>query len=134
MPPRGCARRVRTITVSDQPSRPRERSRRELLGAALTVPLWRAWSPVAPAQARAAETRVTSARGFVVGAGDADVSTVEVTRNCNWTDAPVTLSARLTRASTVTDFWSGAALGRQDVVTIADMPAHSARLLECRDV
>ncbi|HEX9365971.1 MAG TPA: glycoside hydrolase family 36 protein [Vicinamibacterales bacterium] len=67
--------------MSDQPSRPSELSRRELLGAALTVPLWRAWSPVAPAQARAAETRVTSARGFVVGAGDADVSTVELTRD-----------------------------------------------------
>ena len=52
----------------------------------------------------------------------------------NWTDAPMTLSARLTRPSTVTDFWSGARLGRKDVVTIADMPAHSARLLECRDV
>lgn len=52
----------------------------------------------------------------------------------NWTDAPMTVSAHLTRASTVTDFWSGASLGRKDVVTIADMPAHSARLLECRDV
>ena len=51
----------------------------------------------------------------------------------NWTDAPTTLSARLTRASTVTDFWSGASLGRKDVITIADMPAHSARLLECKD-
>jgi len=51
----------------------------------------------------------------------------------NWGDAPVRLSARLARASMVTDFWSGAALGRQNVVTIADMPAHSARLLECRD-
>jgi alpha-galactosidase len=51
----------------------------------------------------------------------------------NWTDAPMTLSARLARASTVTDFWSGVSLGRKDVITIADMPAHSARLLECKD-
>jgi hypothetical protein len=52
----------------------------------------------------------------------------------NWTDEPLTLSARLTRPSTVTDFWSGTALGRKEVVTIEDMPARSARLLECRDV
>ncbi len=51
----------------------------------------------------------------------------------NWTDAPMTLSARLARPSAITDFWSGAPLGRQDVVTIEDMPARSARLLECRD-
>src|SRR5260221_9429548 len=99
MPPRGCARRVRTITVSDQPSRPSELSRRELLGAALTVPLWRAWSPLAPAQGRAAGTRVASARGFVVGAGDAGVSAVGLTPDGNWADAPGTLSARPTRAS-----------------------------------
>jgi hypothetical protein len=51
----------------------------------------------------------------------------------NWTDAPITLSARLPRASAVTDFWTGARLGRKDVITIADMPSHSARLLECTD-
>ena len=42
-------------------------------------------------------------------------------------------SVRLTRASMVADFWTGARLGRKDVVTIADMPAHAARLLECVD-
>jgi alpha-galactosidase len=51
----------------------------------------------------------------------------------NWDDAPTTLSARLTRRSSVTDFWSGESLGRKDVITITDMPAHSARLLECVD-
>jgi hypothetical protein len=51
----------------------------------------------------------------------------------NWTDAPMTVSARLARPSATTDFWSGAPLGRKDVVTIEDMPARSARLLECRD-
>lgn len=51
----------------------------------------------------------------------------------NWTDAPRTVSARLPRRSRVTDYWTGSALGRLQVVTIADMPAHSARLLECRD-
>jgi hypothetical protein len=51
----------------------------------------------------------------------------------NWTDAPMTVSARLARPSATTDFWSGAPLGRKDVVAIEDMPARSARLLECRD-
>ena len=51
----------------------------------------------------------------------------------NWTDAPITLTARLARTSHVTDFWSGAAIGDRQVVTIADMAAHSARLLECTD-
>jgi alpha-galactosidase len=49
----------------------------------------------------------------------------------NWDDAPATLSARLPRDSAVTDFWTGASRGRSNVVTIADMPPHSARLLEC---
>jgi hypothetical protein len=52
----------------------------------------------------------------------------------NWGDTPITLSARLTRASTVSDFWTGAAMGGSRVITIPDMPAHSARLLECADV
>ena len=51
----------------------------------------------------------------------------------NWDDAPMSLSARLARQSTVTDFWSGESMGRHDVITIADLPAHSARLLECVD-
>jgi alpha-galactosidase len=52
----------------------------------------------------------------------------------NWDDEPATLSTALGRRATVTDFWSGESLGRKDAVTIADVPAHSARLLECRDV
>ena len=53
----------------------------------------------------------------------------------NWTDAPMTLSTRLLRPSRVTDFWTGQSLGRQNAaITITDMPAHSARLLECVDV
>jgi hypothetical protein len=52
----------------------------------------------------------------------------------NWTDAPQTLTAHLARASRVSDFWSGAAVpAARDAVTIADMPPHSARLLECTD-
>jgi len=52
----------------------------------------------------------------------------------NWTDAPATLSARLTRAGRVADFWTGEPVRVENrVVTIAAMPAHSARLLECVD-
>ena len=48
----------------------------------------------------------------------------------NWDDAPATRSVPLARAADVRDVWSGASLGRQSVVTV-DLPAHSARLLEC---
>jgi alpha-galactosidase len=51
----------------------------------------------------------------------------------NWDETPLTLSVRLARRANVTDFWSGQPMGRHDVITIADMPAHSARLLECVD-
>ena len=52
----------------------------------------------------------------------------------NWDDGPADITARLTRPATVTDFWTGASLGRRDQsVTIAAMPPHSARLLECAD-
>jgi alpha-galactosidase len=50
----------------------------------------------------------------------------------NWTDEPMTLTARVPRPSNVTDFWTGAAVGRVDrTIEIAGVPAHSARLLEC---
>ena len=52
----------------------------------------------------------------------------------NWTDAPIALSATVTRASRVTDFWSGDDLGRHGPgtpIAIKDMPPHSARLIEC---
>ena len=52
----------------------------------------------------------------------------------NWGDTPITLSTRLTQPARVTDFWTGAAVGNSRIVTIPDMPAHSARLLECRNV
>jgi alpha-galactosidase len=52
----------------------------------------------------------------------------------NWEDEPMTLSARLARPARVSDVWSGESLGRQErAITIANMPAHSARLLECAD-
>jgi alpha-galactosidase len=53
----------------------------------------------------------------------------------NWEDAPKTLTARLDNPSRVTDFWTGASLGRIDAaITMKDMPAHSARLVICEPV
>jgi alpha-galactosidase len=55
----------------------------------------------------------------------------------NWTDAPITVHVPLPRAARVTDFWTGEAFGRTraiTIVTVQDMPPHSARLLECVDV
>jgi alpha-galactosidase len=49
----------------------------------------------------------------------------------NWDDTPATLSARLPEAATVRDYWTGERLGRRQDITIRDLPAHSARLLEC---
>jgi alpha-galactosidase len=84
MPPRACARPARTIIVTEKPPRPSDVTRRELLSAAVTLPLWRAWSRVAPAQGRGLDG-LRGAHGFVVGAGDADVSKVELSRD--WTGA-----------------------------------------------
>ena len=50
----------------------------------------------------------------------------------NWDDARKTVTARLDTASRVTDFWTGESLGRiESIITMKDMPAHSARLLVC---
>ena len=49
----------------------------------------------------------------------------------NWTETPVTRSARLAQPATVRDYWTGELLGRRQEVTIKDLPPHSARLLEC---
>jgi hypothetical protein len=46
----------------------------------VTLPLWRAFSHVALAQGRGLET-IRESRGLVVGAGDADVSKVELSRD-----------------------------------------------------
>ena len=50
----------------------------------------------------------------------------------NWGETPQTLVVRLPERSHVKDYWSGEDLGRHDgQLTIAHMPPHSARLLEC---
>jgi alpha-galactosidase len=53
----------------------------------------------------------------------------------NWEDAPAAMTVKLGGACALTDFWTGADLGRhRDVYTIDRMPPHSARLLICRPV
>jgi alpha-galactosidase len=50
----------------------------------------------------------------------------------NWGDAPQTVSFRLPKKSTITDFWSGADLGTHaGVFEVKNMPPHSARILVC---
>jgi alpha-galactosidase len=50
----------------------------------------------------------------------------------NWTETPVTLTRQLTQGGRLTDFWTGAPLGSlENVLTVKDLPPHSARLLEC---
>ncbi len=52
----------------------------------------------------------------------------------NWDEAPKTISFRLPRPSHVTDYWSGADLGRHSgVFEIRDMSPRTARLLLCRE-
>jgi alpha-galactosidase len=50
----------------------------------------------------------------------------------NWTDEPVSLTRPLPRRARVIDFWSGAPLGELRAVSV-NLPARSARLLECVD-
>jgi alpha-galactosidase len=51
----------------------------------------------------------------------------------NWGDQAQTLTVKLPRPTRITDFWSGADLGRKEgSLQIAAMPPHSARLLVCQ--
>jgi alpha-galactosidase len=51
----------------------------------------------------------------------------------NWDDAPQTLTVRLPRPATVTDYWTGDDLGRHETtLTVGGMLPKSARLLVCR--
>jgi alpha-galactosidase len=51
----------------------------------------------------------------------------------NWTEQPQTLKAPLRHAAKVRDYWTGEDLGvHKGEFVVSDMPAHSARLLECR--
>jgi alpha-galactosidase len=48
----------------------------------------------------------------------------------NWEDRPDTPKFDLSRASTITDYWTGESLGRREGVVSIDMPPRSARLLK----
>jgi alpha-galactosidase len=51
----------------------------------------------------------------------------------NWGDAKQTLAVKLAAPARITDFWSGADLGKKEgVLQIADMAPRSARLLVCQ--
>jgi alpha-galactosidase len=51
----------------------------------------------------------------------------------NWDDAPATLSFSLKGSYQITDYWSGADLGRHSgSFAVKDLPGRSARLLVCR--
>ncbi|HEU4387168.1 MAG TPA: glycoside hydrolase family 36 protein [Blastocatellia bacterium] len=51
----------------------------------------------------------------------------------NWSDRSRTISARLTAACDLSDYWTGESLGRhRGIFVLNDMPPHSARLLVCK--
>src|SRR6185436_9384646 len=51
----------------------------------------------------------------------------------NWGETKQTLNVKLPGPARVTDFWSGADLGKKEgTLAIADMPPRSARLLVCQ--
>ncbi len=53
----------------------------------------------------------------------------------NWTEQPRTIDIRLPKASQVTDYWTNENLGRHErVLTIREIPPHSARLLTCKPI
>ena len=56
----------------------------------------------------------------------------EVVSVLNWSDAPQSITIRLTRPSRIKDFWSDVALGtHSNIFEIKDMPGRSGRLLIC---
>jgi alpha-galactosidase len=91
MPPRVCARPARFIIVSARSSNPSELSRRELLGAAVTVPLWRAFGRQSSV-ALPPLPDIRKAPYRVVGGPGAEA--LLVTRE--WSASPITCRSRLT--------------------------------------
>jgi alpha-galactosidase len=52
----------------------------------------------------------------------------------NWGDGKQSLTVKLAAPARVTDFWTGADLGRHEgSLEVKDMPPHSARLLLCQE-
>jgi alpha-galactosidase len=51
----------------------------------------------------------------------------------NWNDVPATISFSIRGSQQISDFWTGADLGRHsNSFAVKDMPPHSARLLVCQ--
>src|SRR4051794_39369485 len=96
MLPRACAGSARCIIVSGD-SQGRALSRRELLASAAALPMWRAFSQLAPVRARGLGA-LRDARGFVVPAKDADVSQVEILQQWVGVQCRSRLTNRGTRA------------------------------------
>jgi len=65
--------------VTDERPTPGKLTRREALGAALALPLYRAWLRLPP-HARSPRSWLDAAKGYVVGLPGADVSGLELTR------------------------------------------------------
>jgi alpha-galactosidase len=81
-----------------------------------------------PPTARAAAFDKSDLRVGRVTVGDARMLCL-----FNFDDQPKEISVRLETACDITDFWSGAALGRHEgILALGPMPPHSARLLACR--
>ncbi len=65
--------------------------------------------------------------------GTVDIPGVRMLCLFNWDDAPQTLTVRLPRPVTVTDYWTGDDLGRHEgTLKVGGMLPKSARLLACR--
>jgi alpha-galactosidase len=82
MPPRGCARSASNTTVTDD-NQELILSRRDLLGGAVALPVWRALSQAASAPTHTFLS-IRDTRGFVVAAEDVDVSRIDLARE--WTN------------------------------------------------
>jgi alpha-galactosidase len=100
MRPRGCARSARSTIVSETRSPLSSLTRRELLGAAIALPLYRAFGQPSPGW-NVFRDSVKRARGFAVGAGGADVAALELTREWSGTVCRSRLTNRGTTAAPV---------------------------------
>jgi alpha-galactosidase len=79
-----------------------------------------------PPTATAAEFEDESLRVGVVASGGKRVLCL-----FNWEDGKQTLSVKLPKPVRITDFWSGADLGKKEGTLRLELPPHSARLLIC---
>ena len=65
--------------------------------------------------------------------GIIDLPDARVLAIFNWKNQPQTTTVRLPQPEKISDYWTGESMGRHErSITIAGMPAHSARLLVCK--